>query len=206
MWGVTRITRADQLLGEIDAEERHARIPRHHVIKGLHFARLADALGDEWSRLLHDLADPPPHGRHVAFRDYPQADYSRALCAVAHHVYGRLPRPEAIRRIARGEFRAFAESQLGAVMMTMITDVTTAFQKLPDVHRIGARGGDIETRALDGGFELEFREWYGWADCQPLGIVEGVLDYFDENAAVALTFRSDSQTRIEVRFPQSSGA
>jgi uncharacterized protein (TIGR02265 family) len=175
------------LTGSLDLEAIVASFPPSYTVKGMFCARYVALLGDEYANLSWMMIAPARNARYLAFKDYPQADYTRLVAAAAAKVFPHMPLPEAVRRIARDDFETFGTSVFGRVLMTLIGDPAAALRYLPDAYARVAPGPNVWTEELDAGtMRLVFRRQRGFVE-YILGQLEGVVIAF--NRAPIVTVR-----------------
>jgi uncharacterized protein (TIGR02265 family) len=167
------------LTGPFSLEAGLATIPPETTVKGMFFRRLADMLGPDYEAVSDTLSAPVKDGKYVAFRDYPQRDYARILVATARKRFPSLPSREAVRHVAREDFKIFAESMVGRVIMTVVGDARNALIRVPDAYRAivpaaKVRAADVDPLTVRVSFEplMGFLEY-------TLGQLEGVVLAFE---------------------------
>jgi uncharacterized protein (TIGR02265 family) len=155
-------------------------------------ARLAALLPETALERLQLSLVNPARGRYLAFRDYPQVDYSRLAHATAQELYRRFQVSEALRRLARQDIQTFAQSQIGKIMFALCGDAPSALMKLPEMYRAALRGGHVKSTRLGASrVSLEFRDFYGWLDCYPIGTVEGLVEHFARDCDIEVSLETD---------------
>lgn len=203
----TQKIRADvPLIGHVDAEERFARFPSSYLIKGMFFNRMIAIGGTRaYAEVARQLVKHPPLGRYLPFGNYPQVDFSR----LAHHVaVARAPRldvVEAMRRLARHDITAFAESTVGSVMLTLAgNDPKTALLKLPDMYRASLVGGSVAAKELGADtIELAYEDFYGWLDCYPIGHIEGLVEHCGWRCEIEVAATSEIAAVLRVALARA---
>jgi uncharacterized protein (TIGR02265 family) len=174
------------LTGSLDLEAIVAAFPPTYTVKGMFCARYAALLSDEYAPLSTKLISPARGARYVAFKDYPQADYTRIVAAAANKVFPNLPLTEAVRRVARDDFQTFGTSVFGKVLMTLVGDPHTALKHLPDAYARVAPGPNVWTEDIDARtIRLVFRRHRGIAE-YVLGQLEGIVMTFDRHPIVTV--------------------
>jgi uncharacterized protein (TIGR02265 family) len=166
------------LTGSLDLEAIIAAFPPTYTVKGMFCERYAALLGDDFPSVARKLINPPRGAHYVAFKDYPQADYTRIVAGAAAKVYPNLPISEAVRRVARDDIQTFGTSVFGKVLMTLVGDPQTALKHLPDAWARVAPGPNVWTEELDARtMRLVFRRHRGFPE-YVLGQLEGVVMTF----------------------------
>jgi uncharacterized protein (TIGR02265 family) len=199
---VLRIRPERPLVGDVDAEERFERFPSGHLMKGMFFNRMV-ALGG--ARIYSDVAPRlikrPLLGRYVPFSEYPQVDFSRLAHAVAVARFPRVDVVEAMRQLAREDISVFAESAIGSVMLALSgRDPTRALLKLPDMYAASLRGGAVSARQLAPDVvELDYRDFFGWLDCYPIGHIEGLCEFLEHRSEIEVEASSEVDAVLRVR-------
>ncbi len=195
------VTSQTSLAGDVDAEERFARFPPGFTLKGMFFSRMMDIGGRHAKAALDALSAPPRLGRYLPFSDYPQVDYSRLAHAVSVGLFPDAPVPEAMRRLARLDHATFASSTVGKVSLALASDAGRALLMLPKAFGAVMRGGEVRAAQVEREvFRIDFREFYGWVDCYPIGTVEGMVQRFDRRCAIDLDMRSPVDATYTVRL------
>lgn len=187
------------LQGDVDIEATIATIPREFTTKGMFFTRYVAALGAEWEALLGALDDPARHGRYHAFEGYPMRDYVRVFDRVARARFPGSTR-EAFRLLARGEIEVFAGSTLGKVTFSLLRDPGATLLRYPDIFKVIVRGPEITARRVeDRRVAVTHPHYYGSIE-HGLGLVEGLVQSFDEQPRVEVTVEPDRRVTFDVRW------
>jgi uncharacterized protein (TIGR02265 family) len=174
------------LTGSLDLEAIVAAIPANYTVKGMFCARYVSMLEKEYANLSKKLIAPARDARYVAFKDYPQADYTRIVAAAAAKLFPHMPLPEAVRRTARDDFQTFGTSVFGKVLMTLIGDPATALSYLPDAYARVAPGPNVRAEELDHRtMRLVFRRQRGFVE-YILGQLEGIVLAFNRTPLVTV--------------------
>lgn len=200
-----RIRPETPLLGNVDAEERFARFPSDFTIKGMFLTRLCNIASPQVLEAVRPrLVKAPALGRYLPFADYPQVDYSRLAHAIACHRDRDVSVPEAMRRLARADVQAFATSSVGRVMLALAGDARGALLKLGDMYAVAIRGGTVRARAgAEGPIVLEFRRFYGWLDCYPIGTIEGIVEHFGTRCEIELHLWSEIDADLVITLERT---
>lgn len=174
------------LTGSLDLEAIVASFPPNYTVKGMFCARYVALLDDEYTNLSCRLIAPARNARYLAFKDYPQADYTRIVAAAAAKAFPHLPLTEAVRRTARDDFQTFSNSVFGKVLMTLVGDPATALKYLPDAYARVAPGPNVWTEELDARtMRLMFRRQRGIIE-YTLGQLEGIVIAFHRTPIVTV--------------------
>lgn len=163
------------LSGALDIEALISRTPRSYTVKGMFCTRFADMLGDTYQRIEPKLAAPPRGGRFVAFKDYPQADYTRIVAAAAAKRFPELGLCEAMRRIARDDIATFSSSMFGRIVLTVIGDARTSLLRVPDAYHRIAPGPTVRAEDLDAHVTRITFDGYCGSVEYVLGQLEGIV-------------------------------
>ncbi|MGZ3421557.1 MAG: DUF2378 family protein [Polyangiales bacterium] len=189
------------LTGGFDAEQRFAAFPRNYTIKGLFFPRLVEMLGDGFSALVPSLAAPPRGGRYLSFSDYPQADYSRVVWAVARRSFSGISAREASRRVAWRDMETYSASRVGSVTLSLLGDPASTLSQLPRMMALVLKGGELSSRRLgEREVELTYRRFFGWVDCYAIGTLEGIVQHYDCTPEIEATLVSETEATYRVRW------
>jgi len=163
------------------------------------FTRYVAALGAEWEELLPSLTEPAKHGRYHAFENYPLRDYVRVFDRVARARFPGSTR-EAFRLLARGEVEVFTESTLGKVTFALLRDPGATLMRFPDLFRIMTRASDLSARRVgDRQVVVTYPRYHGAGE-QALGLVEGLVQSFDEEPRVEVTSGPDRRLVFDVTW------
>jgi uncharacterized protein (TIGR02265 family) len=194
------VTRPDvPLRGDVDLAATLAAIPADFTTKGMFFNRYVAALGAEWEELLPSLSEPAKHGRYHAFESYPLRDYVRVFDRVARARFPGSTR-EAFRLLARGEVEVFSESTLGKVAFALVRDPGALLLRFPDLFKMVTRASDCNARRLgDRRVLVTYPHYHGAAE-QALGVVEGLVQTFDEEPRVDVTIEADRRVAFDVTW------
>ncbi len=194
------VTTADvPLEGDIDLAATLASIPLDFTTKGMFFNRYVAALGAEWEAVAATLLEPEKHGRYHAFESYPMRDYIRVFDSVARARFPGSPR-EAFRLLARGEVEVFADSTLGKVTFSLLRDPGATLLRYPDIFMVIARGPELTSeRKADRRVAVTFPRYYGSIE-NGLGLVEGLVQSFDENPRVEVTVGAGREVVFDVSW------
>jgi uncharacterized protein (TIGR02265 family) len=187
------------LQGDIDLEATVATIPAEFTAKGMFFNRYVAALGEEWEALVPSLADPATHGRYHAFEGYPMRDYVRVFDRVARARFPGSAR-EAFRLLARGEVEVFADSTLGKVTFSLLSDPGATLLRYPDIFMVIVRGPELTAERLgDRRVAVTFPRYYGSIETG-VGLVEGMVQAFEEEPSVEVTVGDGRKVVYDVRW------
>ncbi len=192
-----------RLEGDVDLEATVAAIPEHFRTKGMFFARYVAALGEEWEVLLPSLLEPAKHGRYHAFEGYPMRDYLRVFDRVARARFPGSTR-EAFRLLARGEVEVFAASTLGKVTFSLLREPGATLLRYPELLKVMVRGGVEVAAERLGARRIAVRhpQFRGSIE-QGIGVVEGLVQTFDEEPRVEVTLADGASTNGGVVFDVS---
>jgi uncharacterized protein (TIGR02265 family) len=195
----TVFTPADLATGSFDAEAVVRSIPRTFQVKGMFFNRLTDLLGPRFASIVPMLQAPPRLGRYVPFADYPQADYLRLSIVAAERLYSSYSLCEGIRRLSRDDFRVFAESNLGKVLLSVIGDAHSALLRAPQIYEKVAPGPwRITGHELDAAsVQIRFAPIIGPIEFQ-LGQLEGMVLSFGQSPRVRVRTEDDGSATFDV--------
>jgi uncharacterized protein (TIGR02265 family) len=188
-----------RLDGNVDLEATVATIPEHFTTKGMFFTRYVVALGPEWEALAPSLCDPAKHGRYHAFEGYPMRDYVRVFDRVARARFPGSTR-EAFRLLARGEVEVFADSTLGKVTLSLLREPGATLLRYPDIFRVVARGPEISAERLGERRIAVIHPLYHGSVEQGLGLVEGLVQTFDEEPRVEVSVDAARRVVFDVRW------
>ncbi len=188
------------LQGDVDLAATVATIPAEFTTKGMFFNRYVAALGAEWEALVPSLDEPATHGRYHAFEGYPMRDYVRVFDRVARARFPGSAR-EAFRLLARGEVEVFAESTLGKVTFSLLSDPGATLLRYPDIFMVMVRGPQAVTaeRRGDRRVAVTFPRYYGSIETG-IGLVEGMVQTFDEDPSVEVTIGDDRSVVYDVSW------
>ncbi|MDB4942066.1 MAG: hypothetical protein JWP97_1600 [Labilithrix sp.] len=187
------------LLGDVDLERTIRAVPDSFTVRGMFFTRYVAALGAEWEELLPTLEAPAKHGRYHAFENYPTRDYLRLFGRVAAARFPGSTR-EAFRLLARGEVEVFAESTLGRVTFALLRDPAGALLRYPDVFRAVIHGPQLTARRLgDRRVVITDDNHHGSVEVT-LGVIEGVVQTFDETPRAEVTVESERRVVLDVTW------
>ena len=187
------------LQGDIELDATLANIPKDFTTKGMFFTRYVAALGAEWEELLPSLTKPAKHGRYHAFESYPLRDYVRVFDRVARARFPGSTR-EAFRLLARGEVEVFADSTLGKVTFALLRDPGAALLRFPDLFRMVTRASAVSSRRIAERRVLVTYPRYHGASEQALGLVEGLVQSFDEEPRVDVTIEPERRVVFDVAW------
>ncbi len=187
------------LHGDIDLTKLVEAIPAAHTLRGMFFNRYVAALGAEWEELAPTLADPAKHGRYHAFEHYSARDYVRLFDRVARARFPGSTR-EAYRLLARGEVEVFAESTLGKVTMALLRDPGAALMRYPEVYKMLVLGPHVScVRRGPRCIAVTYDQHLGSVE-QSLGVVEGIVQTFEERPRVDVTVSTRRRIVYEVSW------
>ncbi|MDB4936296.1 MAG: hypothetical protein JWP87_3268 [Labilithrix sp.] len=194
------VTIADvPLQGDVDVETTLASIPADFTTKGMFFNRYVAALGAEWEELLPSLSDPAKHGRYHAFESYSLRDYVRVFDRVARARFPGSTR-EAFRLLARGEIEVFSESTLGKVAFALVREPGALLLRFPDLFKMVTRASECSAKRLGARrVAVTYPRYHGAAE-QALGLVEGLVQTFDEEPRVDVTIDPDRRIVFDVTW------
>lgn len=174
------------LSGSLDIDAIVALFPATYTVKGMFVQRYTALLDEDFSKVVPKLTAAPRYGRYVAFKDYPQGDYTRIVAAAAEKLFPALSLSEAIRRVARDDMATFATSVFGRVVMTLVGDPLSALRHVPDAWARMAPGPNVWSEELDARtIRIVFRRHRGIVE-YTLGQLEGVVLAYDRAPIVTV--------------------
>ena len=187
------------LQGDVDLASTLGNIPPDFTTKGMFFTRYVAALGAEWEELLPSLDEPAKHGRYHAFVDYPLRDYVRLFERVARARFPGSTR-EAFRLLARGEIDVFAESTLGKVAFALLRDPAATLLRFPDLFKMVSRASACTAKRIDERrVAVTFPRFHGASE-QALGLVEGIVQTYDEEPRLDVVIDDQHRIELDVRW------
>lgn len=187
------------LEGDIDLELTVRNTPPAFMTKGMFFTRYVAALGAEWEELLPSLIEPAKHGRYHAFENYPMRDYVRVFDRVARARFPGSTR-EAFRLLARGEVEVFAESTLGKVTFSLLRDPGVALLRFPDIFKMVTKAAEVLAQRLgDRRIVVTYPRYHGAYE-QALGLLEGLVQSFEEEPRVDVSIDSERRAVFDVTW------
>ena len=75
-----------------------------------------------------------------------------------------------------------------------------ALLRLPDMYRASLTGGDVTSRLDERDHvTLEYRSFYGWLECYPVGHVEGLCAHFGHSCEISIDFEGTTRASYHVR-------
>lgn len=171
------------LQGDIDLTTALEAIPPSWGIRGMFFSRYVASMGAEWEQLEPTLEAPAKHGRYHAFESYPIRDYMRVFDRVARARFPGSTR-EAFRLLARGEVEVFAESTLGKVTFSLISDPGALLVRYVELFKVLTTGPELKGSRAGARRAVITHPSYRGPWEQALGVVEGIVLAFDEKPRV----------------------
>jgi uncharacterized protein (TIGR02265 family) len=194
------VTAVDTALwGDVDLAATLANIPDDFTARGMFFTRYVAALGAEWELVVPSLSAPAKHGRYHAFESYPLRDYLRVFDRVARARFPGSTR-EAFRLLARGEVEVFAASTLGKVAFSLLRDPGAALLRFPDLFKMVTRASACSAeRRGERRVAVTFPRFHGAAE-QALGLVEGLVQTFDDTPFVEVELEPDRRVVFDVTW------
>ena len=194
------ITLSTRLSQPISLEAGLATIPVETTVKGMFFRRHVEGLGSDYETVSATLDVPVKDGKYVAFRDYPQRDYARMIAATARKRFPLLPGREALRQLAREDFKVFAESMIGKVIMTVAGDARGSLMHVPDAYRAIVPGANVHAVDLNPHtVRITFEPLMGFLE-YTLGQLEGVVLAFDGSPLTTIHVIKDGGHAYEVVY------
>jgi uncharacterized protein (TIGR02265 family) len=196
----TVFSQDDPISGVFDVEATARVFTRAHLVKGMFFNRLLAILGASFGDLVPSLQAPPRLGKYLPFSDYPQGDYLRVASAVALRAYPAWPLREGIRRLSRDDFKVFADSTLGRVLLAVVGDVHAALLNVPSMYmKVASADWKITGEEIDkGAVRITFAPVLGPWEFQ-LGQLEGVVLAFGKRPSVRVVELPKGAVRFDVR-------
>ena len=190
----------DPISGTFDVDATARLFTRAHLVKGMFFNRLLAVLGPSFGDLVPSLEAPPRLGKYLPFSDYPQGDYLRVAVAVAERSYPAWSLREGIRRLSRADFKVFADSTLGKVLLAVAGDVHAALINVPSTYtKVTSANWTITGEAIDqGAVTITFAPLLGPWEFQ-LGQLEGVVLAFGKTPSVRVMELPKGAVRFDVR-------
>jgi len=196
-----RITPDVILEDTLPVEERFARTPRHYLIRGLFFEPFVRTLGhDEALALQKDLIAPPEDGEYGTITEYPQVDHARYAVAAARKRWPTVSLREALRRVERSMAAQFAQSSMGKIFNSVLSDPHAVFRALPHIYPLIQTGGRFDCTLRAGTAHIELRDFAPWIDCSTIGALEGLVVLFGKRPSIELAMLTDYHADIEVEW------
>jgi uncharacterized protein (TIGR02265 family) len=187
------------LQGDVDLEATVANIPVDFTTKGMFFTRYVAALGAEWEALLPKLMDPAKHGRYHAFESYPLRDYVRVFDRVARARFPGSTR-EAFRLLARGEVEVFSESTLGKVTFALLRGPAASLVRFPEIFSTVTKASEASAEKRgERRVVVTYQRYHGSLE-QALGLVEGLVQNFEESPRVEVTADENRKIIFDVTW------
>jgi uncharacterized protein (TIGR02265 family) len=180
------VTPASRLEGTPNVAALVAAIPAAFTVKGMFFKRFSDVLGAEYEGLSGELDSPQREAKYVAFKGYPQRDYTRLAVAAARKLFPGLPLREAVRRLARQDIAIFASSVIGKVVLAMARDARSTLHRMPNAYAGTAPDTRIRVLDLDARTARVAVEPHHGIIEYTLGQVEGIVLAFEQQPVVTL--------------------
>lgn len=172
-----RVTPRTTLSHDLDMEERIAGATPADTIKGMFFGPIDRMVGSE--------------GKRLPFRDYPLADYFRAVHRAAVARYPDVPISEAVRRVAGNDFEEFAESRVGRVSLALTGDVRSTLERAGRLYDLVLAGTTKVRSWRDGDvLRLSYRDYPGPVEVYPIGTIEGTCRHFGVEWEIDVDVRS----------------
>lgn len=193
-----RVTPDVSLEQELDADDRVARTPRDHTIKGMFLTRHARWLEEELPALRPQLLVQT--ASYNPFGDYPQADHARLAIAAARKLFPALPLAEGLRRVERHAADVFVGSSVGRVLSSLASDPSTGLRMFPMAWRHMQTGGELTVVPGSRGVRIEVRDLAPWLDCSMIGSLEGAVVFFGRRPVIEVELTSDFDASYEVTW------
>jgi uncharacterized protein (TIGR02265 family) len=184
--------------GALDIDALVSNTPRNYTVKGMFCTRFADLLGDDYERVEPKLVAPPRGGRFVAFKDYPQADYTRIVAAAAAKRFPAIGLREAMRRVARDDIGTFSSSMFGRIVLTVIGDARASLLRVPDAYHRIAPGPIVQAEDVDPRTTRITFEGYRGSFEYVLGQLEGVVISYGQMPVVTVHRPVGDSVRFDV--------
>ena len=189
---------AVRLEGDVDLEATVATIPEHFRTKGMFFTRYVAALGEEWELLLPSLLEPAKHGRYQAFEGYPMRDYVRVFDRVARARFlAPRGRRSACSRAVRS--RCLPPRRWGRSRFLSCASPATLL-RYPDILKVMIRGVEVEAERVGARHVAVRHPQYRGSIEQGIGVVEGLVQTFDEEPCVEVTMDMDRGVVFDVSW------
>jgi uncharacterized protein (TIGR02265 family) len=142
-------------------------------------------------------------GRYIAFKDYPVKEWIEVLVQAADLIHPYVPKREAVRRLGRSSYPAFASSMLGRVLMSAAGgDLSSALRLVPEIYRYSVGGGssaDLVT-LREGYAVIALREVWDFPDARHVGAFEGGIAIFGRVGSVRVRSISLSDVDLEISW------
>ena len=187
------------LEGALDVEAIVASFPPSYTVKGMFCNRFTELLGRDFEGLVANLAMPPRGGRYVPFKNYPQADYTRLSVATAAKLFPERSLREGLRRVARDDFRIFAASMFGKIVLAVAGDARATLLRVPVAYEHVAPGPAVRAEELDAAtVRVVFERYHGIVEYL-VGQFEGVVLAFGHTPRVIVRKLADATLAFDVR-------
>ena len=126
-------------------------------------------------------------------------DYVRVFDRVARARFPGSTR-EAFRLLARGEVEVFAASTLGKVTFSLLREPGATLLRYPDILKVMIRGVEVEAERVGARHVAVRHPQYRGSIEQGIGVVEGLVQTFDEEPCVEVTMDMDRGVVFDVSW------
>ena len=186
----------------VDLAEHIRRLPSGATIKGiffLEFQRVAEEAG-VWPTVMRAVG--LTKRRYFAFRDYSLADNLRLALAVASHVYPGVSPGEGLRRLGHNALDVVMRSQIGrAVFGLLPRDLEPIFLRGPKAYKLLLGVGDVSAEKIsDRTYRIHMRNLPVFLETYQVGVLEGVLRYFEVQGRVLVAMQDIANGIMEVEI------
>jgi uncharacterized protein (TIGR02265 family) len=179
----------------LNLETYLAGIPATATIKGVFPAAVAAAAARRGVKLTN------VRPRYHAFVEVPLREYVPMLVQASAGLYPSLPPRQALRKLGRASYDAFATSMFGRVLLTGIVDMKSGLQMV-------SKGVSIVTPAAqskileitDNRALVEMSTTYTFLDSHHVGVFEKVASTVKSRVLVRLALRTPYDGQVEITW------
>ena len=179
----------------LDLEERLAKLPAGLTVKGMFLKSIGDAAAAV-SRAKHG------RGHWLAFKDYPLQEWLQLLVECGRVVHPRASPREGIRRLGQRAYPAFAESNVGRVVMSIAgNNLAAALRQAPRAYAVSSNSATLEIGSMtEGSAILHLRGAWDFPEAWGIDVFEGVIQAFRRQGTVRVRTLSLCDVDLEITW------
>ena len=186
--------------GEVDIERLVRAAPATHAIKGAFIASSAEILGADWARLESSLRAPPRGGKYVSFSNYPLTDFLRVNDAAARKKHPNVSSSEAHRLLSRETFDIFSKTQVGRVVVAMLSGPESVLTKYETFFNQMVSGPRVTVKITGPSTaEVSYTGYYSTREAI-FGVIEGAVLACDFEPSLRVEGKGEGKYVAEVAW------
>ena len=170
-------------------------MPPNARIKGMYPTAIVDAAR------ARAIALPTARERYLAFQDVPMREYATLLVEAARAFFPEATLRSGLRRLGRASHGVFAQSVVGRVVLSTVSDLPGALSACAKAYAISAPPSHAELLEIgDARAIFALANVYSFLDSHHVGVLEGIANSCGVRVATRLRLSSLFDGEIELTW------